>query len=134
MLSCLPEYENDKKDGKNFLSRKQGYSIEEIDEMLERTIDYLTKKNEKITIICHDFGSLFCMRYAHKRREKVECIVLMDVGANSNHKKADKMKQPFWSFYQLFFAFSFFLGFYVSNALGTMFLRGFLGCFDFIGP
>ena len=130
-VGCLPDFD------RQYLSKPDGYSIDEVISLFEIGIEKISKQNERVNLILHDWGSLIGINYYSKRPEKVLKLVTLDVGANSNDSNPDSPKLlglavSLW--YQLNFAFIFWLGKRISSTLAQLYFRCFMFGWRIWGP
>lgn len=73
---CLPDFNNASANHR----KPWGYSFEDLVARLQFTIDKLVPANKQITLCVHDWGAIIGMLYENKFPDRVNKMVIVDVG------------------------------------------------------
>lgn len=109
---CLPGFEKDS------IVRKWGYDFDEILDMLDDSISALCESNEKVVLMCHDWGAYVGSLYQNKYSSRVKKLVLFDVGF-INPYAITLHSSLIIASYQLWFAVAYFLSQTLHSLIGT---------------
>lgn len=112
---CLPDF--DLKGADVSKARPWGYSFAEIDSLLDATVTTVLGKDEKFTLVIHDWGSFIGTIYENKRPERVQRVVMMDVGIK---KKLSPYDAIVILLYQWWFAVSYIIFQVFGSAIGNI--------------
>ena len=136
VMACLPDFD----DVGNAPGPRRpylGHTIGAIDAALDATIARATPgKEDRVTLVVHDWGCFFGYRFIGRHPDKVSKLIAMDVGSAvgamppGTHAAAfgaESTMQPYLTaFYQLFFAFTFVVGKWLSFRAGNAVLGAFI--------
>lgn len=113
---CMPGFE------KNEIPRPWGYNFDELVDMLHSTIEAVTKRDEQIYLVGHDWGAILAMRYQNKFPDKVKKLTLVDVGMLTI-KTAEPSQLAFILMYQLWYGICYIVGQIFSKWLATIMIK-----------
>lgn len=115
LFLCLPGFE------RGGVPKRWGYTFDELLDIMHFTIQQATRKDEKIFLVGHDWGSYVAHKYQNKFSDKVKKLVLIDVGMIKLHT-ASLEQIAFIAMYQSWFAISFVISQLISRTLGHLML------------
>ena len=113
--------------GRQGIDAGWGFAFPRLPQMLLNTIEEAVPKTSvaKYTLVGHDWGAYLCSMFENQFPERINKLVLLDVGVF-----ADTGTQPFYElfvqmFYQGYFAMSFFSYKLFGEFMGTLVLKSF---------
>ncbi len=98
-----------------------GYDFDQIRDLIIGVINLHTRKNEKVTLVSHDWGAFFSYYTQKTIKDKIERMVTLDIGCGKIEQTA-KM-YTFLVTYQLFNVVCFLLGHPGGDVLQRIFLK-----------
>ena len=109
---CIPQFE------KGSTYKPWGYNFTELIEMLDNTINQLAP-NTSITVVSHDWGAILTLLYCNKYPNKINRLVLVDVGI-----KGIKDSKSLWEtflilLYQWWFSIAYIISQFLGSAIGN---------------
>jgi len=114
IVACLPDYDKKKP------QRWFGYGVDEVVDMIDRTIESTVPKNQQVTLVLHDWGSYFGLLWCSRKPQRVSKLVVLDVLV----VRGDRLKprELFWIFLYQSFIIAAWVASFVSYTLGNIIL------------
>lgn len=116
---CLPGYDS----APNAAAISWGFDFEQLISSMNSTLDSILSPEQTFHLIGHDWGSVVAQFYQNSHPNRINRLVLLDVGQNL---EPSSMKEAFViSFYQIWFAASFVMAKLVHTRVADLIFKSF---------